>query len=108
MRMVNRVAGAVPGASEWLRRQPGDRAPDIAPIPAERSLVAIAPARICARSIGVTEPPRAPFLAQLIAAAQHVPQLRARRRADPEEVIGAYAASYERRICYVLLLRMTA
>jgi hypothetical protein len=37
--------------------------------------------------------PQAEFLAQLIAARGRAPQTRARRRAEPEEAIAAYAAN---------------
>jgi hypothetical protein len=36
--------------------------------------------------------PRADFLAQLIATLAQAPQTRARRRAEPEEIIAAYRA----------------
>ena len=38
----------------------------------------------------------ASFVAQLIASARGVPQVRARRRADPAEVIAAYRETVER------------
>ena len=38
----------------------------------------------------------AAFVTQLIANARHVPQARARRRADADEVIAAYRATVER------------
>ena len=37
--------------------------------------------------------PRADFLAQLIATLQQVPQVRTRRRAEPDEAIAAYDAT---------------
>jgi hypothetical protein len=39
--------------------------------------------------------PSAPFLAQLIATAQQVPQTRARRRAEPADAAACYAAAIE-------------
>jgi hypothetical protein len=43
-----------------------------------------------------TNRPRADFIAQLIATATAAPQTRARRRAEPDEAIAAYAALDQR------------
>jgi hypothetical protein len=95
MRMVNGVARLGAGVSERPHRGQGACVQDIAPLPGSRSLVAVRSVRASARPLGLPERPQAPFLAQLIAAAQHAPQLRVRRRARPGEVIGAYAAGLD-------------
>jgi len=42
---------------------------------------------------GFASRPSAPFLAQVIAASQHLPQARERRRAEPREATAAYRAA---------------
>jgi len=55
-----------------------------------RALVAIEPAVPHASPRALTRHPAAPFLAQLIATHLQVPQTRERRRAEPQDAIGAY------------------
>jgi hypothetical protein len=55
-----------------------------------RALVALAPISDHAPAAGFRE---APFLAQLIATREQLPQTRERRRAEPGEAIAAYRAA---------------
>jgi hypothetical protein len=56
------------------------------------ALVPVAPSDDIAPA-GHTAPPRANFLAQLIATMAQAPQTRTRRRAEPGEAVAAYGAS---------------
>ena len=59
--------------------------------PSGRALVSLQP--ISSTGIDLAaQRPSAAFLAQLIATAQHAPQTRQRRRAEPDEVNAVYAA----------------
>jgi hypothetical protein len=62
------------------------------PLPAHRSLVAVASSAPRLLAGGCTTLPRAAFLAHLIATERRVPQLRERRRGDPREAAAAYRA----------------
>jgi hypothetical protein len=64
-----------------------------------RALVAVSRSPAPDRS-GCAESPRpsAAFLAHVIATAQHAPQTRARRRAEPRDAGALYAAACARRI----------
>jgi hypothetical protein len=62
---------------------------DDASAPAGRSLVVVEPRRERAE-IRPLPHPSAPFLAHLIATAQQLPQLRARRRAEPQDGAASY------------------
>ena len=62
-----------------------------------RALIAIEAPAPAERSFTHARRPAAPFLAQLIATQMHAPQTRARRRAEPQEAISAYAAMAARR-----------
>ncbi len=55
-----------------------------------RSLIALGPRRHDAEA-GLVTRASAPFLAQLIAAAQQLPQLRRRRRVEPQDGAASYA-----------------
>jgi hypothetical protein len=71
---------------------PARQAPEPAPeAPAGRSLIALAPAAPLGEPISQYRQ-QAPFLAQLIATREQLPQTRERRRAEPEEAIAAYRA----------------
>jgi hypothetical protein len=72
---------------------PARQAPEPAPeAPAGRSLIALAPVAPLGEPISHYRQ-QAPFLAQLIATREQLPQTRERRRAEPEEAIAAYRAS---------------
>lgn len=58
-----------------------------------RALVTVAPAVPPRRIQDDLGRPNAPFLAQLIANKQNLPQARERRRAEPQEAIAAYVAA---------------
>ena len=59
-----------------------------------RALVAVSPAPASAAGVRTASPrPEAAFLAHIIATAQHAPQTRARRRAEPDDAISLYAVS---------------
>ena len=57
-----------------------------------RALIAIEPAAPAERPFARGRHPSAPFLAHLIATRMQAPQTRARRRAEPEDAIAAYAS----------------
>ena len=58
-----------------------------------RALVALAAA--AATAVPRPRPRQAPFLAQLIATKQQLPQTRERRRADPAQAVTAYRTMAE-------------
>ena len=84
------------GATASCAQGPRGRARD-AQAPAapsgSRALVPVAAPSPGARPALNLKRPFAPFLAQLIATQTHAPQTRARRRAEPEEALAAYAAA---------------
>ncbi len=90
---INGITGSTVG--RLTRRAAADVAePEVTE---SRALIAIeAPAR-AERSFMHSRHPAAPFLAHLIAAQMQAPQTRARRRAEPSEVISAYAAVVARK-----------
>ena len=104
--MVNGVAHP---AARTLQPPDGrtDAARQAAPIPRNRSLVAVATVSPQTRSVGSTRRPRAAFIAQLIAAAQRLPQARARRRANPSEATQRYAAGLRASMGDRLVSRLT-
>jgi hypothetical protein len=57
-----------------------------------RALVTVDPVRPSERPLTPTRRPSAAFLAHLIASARNVPQMRERRRAEPDEAAAVYAA----------------
>ncbi len=57
------------------------------------ALVSLAPRERRALSRCIGTPPRADFLAQLIATSAQLPQTRLRRRAEPDVAIAAYCSS---------------
>ena len=61
-----------------------------APETAERSLVPLAGRSHGEHREGRSARPSVPFLAHLIATAQHAPQTRARSRAEPADAIASY------------------
>jgi hypothetical protein len=85
--------GGIGGAVGTLRRRAADRH-EAAPAAAaeSRALIAVAAPTASDRTTPRTRHPQAPFLAQLIATQMHLPQTRARRRAEPAEAIAAYGA----------------
>ena len=90
---VSGIAGATIGPV--TRRATSDSsAPDTTESRAVIAVEAPAPAE---RSFTHSRHPAAPFLAQLIATQMQAPQTRARRRAEPREVISVYAAMVAKR-----------
>ena len=85
-----RIVGASSSVST-VARPITSRTPDTAASEASGStLVVIEAARPSERSPQATRHPSAPFVAHLIATRMQAPQTRARRRAEPEEVISVY------------------
>jgi hypothetical protein len=84
------MGGIGEAAIDPPRRANNQREP--APEAETRALVAIAAPAAADRSLPRTRHPAAPFLAQLIATQMQAPQTRARRRAEPEDAVAAYAA----------------
>lgn len=90
------VTAIVPYGGSQPRQRPLDDA-QRTPAEADRALVGIDPERRYSLAPLPGRPLSAPFLAQLIAAERNLPQARERRRADPGEMIAAYAAAARRR-----------
>jgi hypothetical protein len=84
------TAAAASGPPAGRKRTGGATIPGA--IAESRALVAVAAASPGCRPGELAARPRASFLAHLIAARFQTPQTRARRRAAPGDVIGAYAA----------------
>lgn len=89
-----RISGVQSGIHGRVAREPRDT---LAPIPASHALVAT-PNTSDTADRAMQRPPRvkpaqgaAPFLAHLIATAEHMPQTRMRRRAAPADACVAYA-----------------
>ncbi len=87
---INRINSAtVVGAGSAPRRDaPPPRAPKVA---SSRALIPLAP--VASGETPVRVHPDARFLAHLIATDQRLPQTRERRRAEPADVIAAYAVA---------------
>ncbi len=87
---INRINSAtIVGAGSAPRRDaPSPREPKIA---SSRALIPLAP--VASSETPVRVHPDAKFIAHLIATDQRLPQTRERRRADPQDVIAAYAAA---------------
>ena len=85
--------GGIGAAVGTLRRRAAERQ-EAAPAAAaeSRALVAVAAPTASDRATARTRHPQAPFLAHLIATQMHLPQTRARRRAEPADAIAAYGA----------------
>jgi hypothetical protein len=75
------------------RRGPDAPPESDVPATAGRALIAIAAPAASERSATTSRRPLAPFLAHLIATQTQAPQTRARRRAEPEEVLGIYSSA---------------
>jgi hypothetical protein len=91
MRIVR--AGGSPIATTTRHGATETIEPD-APEAETRALIALEPAAPVEHSPRLTGRSDAPFIAQLIATRMQVPQLRARRRAEPGEAIAAYRRVY--------------
>ena len=91
MRIVGIGALAIRGATATRRTSSDRRKPGVAETQS-RALIAVEAAAPIDRSPAMTRYPAAPFLAHLIATHIQAPQTRARRRAELDEVIAAYAA----------------
>lgn len=78
--------------------RPDRAAPGEADAPATvgRALIPVAAAAPSERTCGASRRPLAHFLAHLIATQTQAPQTRTRRRAEPQDVIGSYAATARR------------
>jgi hypothetical protein len=88
-----RVSGIGAAAIGTFSRRAADRyAATPAAAPESRALIAVAASTASDRATARARHPQAPFLAQLIATQLHLPQTRARRRAEPAEAIAAYRA----------------
>ena len=85
---IARVSGAPISAT--TRRSTGEAPEAGAPETESRALIAIEAPRPSERTASSAHRPAAAFLAQLIATQMHAPQTRARRRAEPEDVIAVY------------------
>jgi hypothetical protein len=88
MRIVGAGGPAVSFPS--ARRATGMQREAQAPEAEVRALVPVGAAAASDRSPAMSRHPAAPFLAQLIATQMQAPQTRARRRAEPDEVIAVY------------------
>lgn len=92
MDSVRRIGRSTPAGSNGYREPAGNHEePESAP--ASRALVVVAQASPRAVEGGHCNRPDAPFLAQLIATKQDLPQTRERRRAEPSDAIAAYMAA---------------
>jgi hypothetical protein len=85
------VTGSKQGTSRMFGVTPGEVEPHEAPVSGGRALVVIAPVEASQEPIANYR--QAPFLAQLIATRDQLPQTRERRRAEPGEAIAAYRAT---------------
>jgi hypothetical protein len=72
-------------------------APERAAATESRALIPVAAAASGERSATLSRRPQAAFLAHLIATKDQAPQTRARRRAEPEEVLLVYGEASIRR-----------
>jgi len=88
------VRGSSPADAVTSRPIPRRRATDarVKPV-ASRALVPVEPVQDAQRAGLTTGRPEAPFLAHLIATREQLPQTRARRRAEPQDVVNHYAAA---------------
>jgi hypothetical protein len=92
--MVPVAAATGRSADASVRRRPCARHGDVAESAApSRALVPLTPAARSEERRNTFQRPSAAFLAQLIAASRNLPQARERRRAEPHEVIAAYASA---------------
>jgi hypothetical protein len=92
MQAIDRVAGAE-AVSPARPRPAQDGASTARPVDLTGRALAVVEARASTASRTAAERPAAPFLAQLIATAEQLPQTRKRRRADPSEVTTLYATA---------------
>jgi hypothetical protein len=83
--------GRLPPATGIGERPTPGQARNTPPETAERSLVPLAGGSHGERREGPSARPSVPFLAHLIATAQHAPQTRTRRRAEPADAIATYS-----------------
>ncbi len=96
MEPIGRIKAAWPAGRSSPQPQARPSAPADGPTPIEgRALVAINPTAASHRPILPLRRAAATFVAHLIATDAQVPQLRARRRAAPDEAIAFYAAASE-------------
>ena len=84
------VSATRPSAQQSSGNLPHGAKPHDAPVNESRALVAMEPAAAHEPAARFRE---APFLAQLIATREQLPQTRERRRAEPGEAIAAYRAA---------------
>lgn len=92
------VGGIGPSAafpSRTSRRAPAE-ACDATPVES-RALIPVEASAPSGRSVPATRRPLAAFLAHLLATQSQAPQTRARRRAEPEDVIAGYLAATTQR-----------
>ena len=91
MRTVGIDTSVIRSGTAPRRTRRDRREPEIAETEG-RALIAVEAAAPTERSPAMTRYPAAPFLAHLIATHMQMPQTRARRRADLDEVVAAYSA----------------
>jgi hypothetical protein len=85
------VTGSKQSTPRTFGIMPGEVEPHEAVVSGGRALMVVAPAE--APQEPVANFRQAPFLAQLIATRDQLPQTRERRRAEPGEAIAAYRAT---------------
>src|SRR5262245_6255161 len=83
--------GRLPPVTGVGERPTSGQARNAPPETAERSLVPLASRGDGEHREGRSARPSVPFLAHLIATAQHAPQTRARSRAEPADAIATYS-----------------
>jgi len=88
---IGGVGTAANGSTERRRFVRQNETRQAAPVES-RSVIAVAPAAPSERAAIHMRYPSAPFLAHLIATDMRAPQTRARRRAEPQDAVTAYAA----------------
>ncbi len=97
MATVDGIGASAFTASRTPRRDRDQPRAGGAPESESRALIAVAPATRSEAVTGAAARPLAAFLAQLIATQTHAPQTRARRRAEPGDVMAVYTAAAGRR-----------
>jgi len=85
------VTGSKHSTHQSFGNAPGKAEPHDKPAPESRALIVVAPVEAAHEPVANFR--EAPFLAQLIATRDQLPQTRERRRAEPNEAIAAYRAT---------------
>jgi K+-sensing histidine kinase KdpD len=87
---ISKIAASADGRT-FERRARGDRRNTQDRVTQSQALVPLQPQVSGERTFASAQRPAAPFVAHLIATHIQAPQTRARRRAEPEDVIAAYS-----------------